>query len=84
MSATIRLPSGLEATAADYAWRCADSVIERLLNTTIDPDGPGGEDPNPDYTLAQRAVRRFGGEVIAFDPTLEDEIAPPSEQPRVR
>lgn len=68
MSATIRLPHGVEATVDGYAWSCADPAILELLNTTLRPGGPGGEDPHPDLTLAREAARRFGGAVVRFDP----------------
>lgn len=77
MAATIRLANGVSAVADGYAWRCADPVMTKLLNTLLDPYGPSGADPNPDYTLAQRAVGWLGGEITAFDATENDEIEPP-------
>lgn len=59
--------SGITAVIEDHVWRCEDSSLLRLLETTISPDGPSGADPNPDLTVAQAAVSAYNGEIIYAD-----------------
>jgi len=60
---------GVIAIADGYEWQCDDEALKMLLDTLIDPLGPSGADPNPDYTLAKQAVEKFGGELLEYDET---------------
>ena len=68
MAATINI-YGLMATADGYEWECRDPVTKALLDTLLDPAGPSGADPNPDYHLALAAIEEFGAEMVRFDDT---------------
>lgn len=67
MAATVRI-YGQIATIDGYVWSCANKSIERLLNAMLDPLGPSGADPDPDYNAARNAVDRLGGELVSHDP----------------
>lgn len=54
---------GIKATVRDYSWECDDPTILKLLNTLKDPMGPFGSDPDPDYTLAANAAKRFNAKI---------------------
>jgi hypothetical protein len=66
MSATIKAGE-LTATIAGYKWTSENEEFARLLNAQLDPNGPSGADPNPDYTAAMRIAEYLGGRVIRFD-----------------
>lgn len=66
MSATVRFGDD-EATIDGYEWTGEDSVLVGLLNAGLDPDGPWGSDPAPDYHAALEAAVELDGEVIAYD-----------------
>lgn len=53
--------SGIIATIEDMAWSCEDKQLEDILNSTLDPLGPSGADPDPNYTAAVDAIERLGG-----------------------
>lgn len=67
MSATIRMPTGEEATITDYKWSSENKTLEDALNLMLDPDSVSGSDPNPDHTAALEVVDQFGAELIRFD-----------------
>ena len=69
MAATVRV-GPFKATINGYHWKSESVGLARLLNAQLalnHPDGPGGEDPNPDLTAAREAVKAYGGEVLEFD-----------------
>jgi len=47
-----------------YSFRCSDPVLLAKLNKLLDPGGPGGEDPDPDHSLAVAAVMKYGGRIL--------------------
>lgn len=56
------------ATIDGWKWKADNPVLEQYLNGMLDPGGPEASDPDPDYTAAMAAVRRFeGAEVIEVD-----------------
>lgn len=59
MPATLNI-NGTAATVQNGRWACANPTYLKLLNTTVDPLGPGGDDPHPDLTLAKKAATLFG------------------------
>ena len=74
MSATIRLPDGIEATVTDaMQWQCADAETLALLETQLPAVDRGGSDPNPPLTLATAAAEKLGAEITRFDDTECDE-----------
>lgn len=74
MAATVRLDifQGIEAIIDNYRWTSSNKGIARILNNSLSPDGPESYDPNPDYTAAQEAVKRFGGKIVSFDKSRFD------------
>ena len=60
---------GVTATITDYAWRCDDAEVLGALNSLLDPNGAGGQDPNPDYNAARIAAETLGGEIARYDET---------------
>lgn len=38
-----------------------------MLNASLPPDGPSGDDPHPDYTTALKAIGEIGGEIVEHD-----------------
>lgn len=66
MSATV-LIGGDTATIDNYVWACDNPDFLRLLNTFLSPNGAGGQDPNPDLTVAQEVVAQLGGRIVAAD-----------------
>lgn len=66
MSVTIQV-GDTKATIQDGRWSCDDPVTLRLLKASMDPGGPAGSDPYPDYTDAQRAARLLRGEIVRYD-----------------
>jgi len=71
MSVKVRLASGEEAIVDGYEWVAADPSLRRMLNSFRQPYGPSASDPDPDYSLAEAAVKLFGGEIISADPPLD-------------
>ena len=72
MSYTVEILGGaVRATVKDRRWSSDDRLAEQLLNAHVDPTGPSGSDPDPDYTLALEAARRWKGRIID-DPTSHD------------
>ena len=68
MTAKIKTPHG-EAVCEGYEWHCEDKVIERYLNSLLNPMGPGGEDPNPDLTAAEQALEEIpDSELVDYTP----------------
>lgn len=59
--------SGTKATLQRGRWTCTHKVIERYLNSLIDPLGPSGADPYPELTIAKEAARRLRGTIISLD-----------------
>ena len=51
-----------------YQWASKNKKLEQALNARLDPDGPGGEDPDPDLNAAQEAIDAYGGEIIKRKP----------------
>ena len=72
MTAMIEV-GGVIATIENYHWRSVDEILARGLNLRLDPLGPSGSDPNPDYTAALAAVEALGGEVVSYDKTEYEE-----------
>ena len=68
MAATIEA-RGMTATVDGYQWSSSDERFAELLQYMLDPLGPSGSDPNPDYHAALAAVEALGGEVVSYDPT---------------
>lgn len=58
MTAVIETPLG-KATITNYRWRSENKELAALLNDFLDPSGPPGYDPNPDYSAALDAVDRL-------------------------
>lgn len=72
MTATIKVGQSI-ARVESYQWASEDSRLLRFLNTLLDPLGPSGSDPNPDYHAALAAVEALGGEIISYDKTEYEE-----------
>ena len=72
MSATIKV-GGLTATIKDYVWTSEDAGFAEYLNITLDPLGPSGADPAPDYHAALAAAKELHGKVTEYD--LPDYVA---------
>jgi hypothetical protein len=68
MTAKVRLDifQGVEATIDQYKWTSPDPEIAKILNNLLPVDGAEASDPNPDYTEAQKIIKRFGGEILSF------------------
>jgi len=60
--------SGCVAVIDRWQWACEDKLFEKVLNSDLDPDGPGGEVPDPDMQAAQAAIKRWGGKIIIHEP----------------
>lgn len=69
MAARVLFPEG-EATIKEYHWTAERPSFERLLNSLLDPYGPGGHDPNPDLTAAKEAMKLLGGKLLSWDESL--------------
>lgn len=68
MSATIAIePGPITATLDGWQWTSSDKTLERLLNSMLSPNGPGGEDPDPEYHAAKAAADHLGGRVVKSD-----------------
>lgn len=68
MTAIVEI-NGKKAVIKDYHWTSPDNDLARTLNGLLEPGGPSGADPNPDGTVAQDAVKKFGGRVISISPS---------------
>lgn len=66
MTATIRAGT-FEATIDGWEWIGDNASLVEMLNAHLDPEGPSGGDPAPDYHEAQRVADLIGAEVIEFD-----------------
>ena len=66
MSATIRVGT-FEATIEGWQWAGDNPAFVGMLNARLDPVGPSGADPAPDYHEALRVVEEIGGEVIDYE-----------------
>jgi hypothetical protein len=61
-----------------YLWVSeTDPDTAALLTDMLNPAGPSGADPDPEFTIAQEALTFLGGgEVVSYErPTYEDEAA---------
>ena len=56
-----------EATIENYQWRSDFEPLAQTLNALLNPLGPSGADPNPDYSAALHAIEVLGGEILSFD-----------------
>jgi hypothetical protein len=65
MAATVEI-DGQTATIEENKWT-GDEMLVSLLNAFLDPAGPSGSDPNPDWTSANEAIKRFGGKILKYD-----------------
>ena len=54
------------AMVKDQIWY-APEPMKQALESTMPDGGPGGADPNPDATAADRAAKVFSGKVLWFD-----------------
>jgi hypothetical protein len=66
MSATIQ-KGPFEAIINGWNWTGNHAAFVSMLNTQLDPNGPSGADPAPDYHEAKRIAKRIGAKVIRFD-----------------
>lgn len=66
MAATVKV-FGVQATITDMQWSSDFEDLTKMLQSMLDPDGPSGSDPNPDYTAAALVVEALGGEIVSFD-----------------
>lgn len=62
-----------EATIDGYRWTSPDDRFAAALNTRLNPSGPEGSDPDPDYTAAEAAARELDGVIVEAD---EDDDEP--------
>jgi len=51
-----------------YKWASKNARLQELLNANLDPGGPGGEIPDPDWDAAQAMIDKYGGKVIKKAP----------------
>jgi hypothetical protein len=76
MGYTIEIPGGIRAAVQNRRWTSDHKLWEQNLNLDV-PAHPSGGDPDPDYTLALQAARRWHGQVITPPP----EPTPPEPTP---
>ncbi|MCB1022065.1 MAG: hypothetical protein KDC27_19190 [Acidobacteria bacterium] len=62
-----------EATIDNYRWTSPDAELAKELNERLDPNGPAGSDPDPDYTAARAAARELDGVIVEADEAAEDD-----------
>jgi len=67
MAATVRIRGFVAKITNELIWECSDSVMRKLLNSMVDPDGPSGADPNPPLTVADQVIAVLGGKIVSFD-----------------
>jgi len=60
--------TGRVAVINGWQWASNDKAFEAALNADLDPQGPGGEVPDPDMQAAQAAIKRWGGKIIIHEP----------------
>lgn len=65
MAATVEIDDQT-ATIEENEW-IGDEPLASLLNAFLDPAGLSGADPNPDWTIADEAIKQFGGKILRFD-----------------
>jgi hypothetical protein len=65
MAATVKI-DGQTSKIDGYEW-AGDEPLTLLLNSLLDPAGPSGGDPNPEWTAANEAIKQLGGEILSFD-----------------
>ncbi|KKN70641.1 hypothetical protein LCGC14_0429140 [marine sediment metagenome] len=58
---------GSLAIVEDRRWDSDDKQLAKRLNTEIPTEDIGPEYPNPDLTIAERAIDLLGGTVIFQD-----------------
>jgi len=66
MIATIEL-ADMAATIDGWNWKGKDKRLVALLNSMLDPDGPSGGDPAPNYHEAQRVAKLLGAKVVDYE-----------------
>ena len=66
MAAVIELMGG-KYTVDEWEWSGPEERIVKALQAMMDPEGPSGEDPDPDGGAVDRAVELFGGKVTHKD-----------------
>ena len=66
MRASIQLGE-MRATIDGWNWTGNDKQFVAVLNSMLNPDGPSGGDPAPNYHEAQRVAKLLGAEVIDFE-----------------
>jgi hypothetical protein len=61
------------ATIDGHLWQSGNDALTSLLNAMLPQSGAAGDDPDPDFTAAQDAANRLGGNIVASDnPDYED------------
>lgn len=50
----------------DGQWRGKEKPVVDMLNSLLDPDGPAGDDPDPEATIAKQ-VESVGGKILERD-----------------
>lgn len=63
---TVDFP-GVIATIDGLEWTSEDDSLQSLLTAMLDPLGPSGSDPDPDYTAARDAADKLGGRITQHD-----------------
>ena len=48
------------------AWRGKEKPVVDMLNSLLDPNGPAGDDPDPEATIAKE-VEKVGGKILERD-----------------
>lgn len=66
MTATIRAGT-FEATIDGWEWTGDNASFVDMLNANLDPEGPSGADPAPDYHEALRVADKIGAMVTEYD-----------------
>lgn len=59
--------SGERATIDGWEWTSDYTNLADTLNAMLDPNGPSGGDPAPDYHEAVRVANAIGAEIVEFD-----------------
>lgn len=66
MRATIRI-GDIEATLEEWQWTSGSDLWVEVLNGMLDPDGPSGSDPAPNFHEAQRVAGILGTDVTDYE-----------------
>lgn len=66
MRATIEM-GGARATIENWHWTSRRQVLADVLNRMLDPIGPSGADPAPNYHAALEAIERLGGKILDYE-----------------